>query len=139
MTKPLFTFAIGLTLLGCSPELSSNNTPPVAVEEASVQPQEVKMKAPKQEKSDKGIMQSMTGTVVYKNLEGGFYGFINENNEKFTFQKLPQEFNKHGLKIKVWGKPRKDVMTFTQYGTVFEVEKAEIIDDSQVKPINDRH
>ncbi|MCW8090676.1 hypothetical protein [Alteromonas sp. ASW11-130] len=139
MTKTLLTFTVGLALLGCSPELSSNNTSPVPVEEASARPQEVEMKQPKERKENSAISQSMTGTIVYKNLEGGFYAFNSDSGEKFTFQRLPKEFHKHGLKIKVWGKPRKDVMTFTQYGTVFEVEKAEVIDDSQVKPINEHY
>ncbi|NMH58810.1 hypothetical protein [Alteromonas ponticola] len=139
MTKSILTISVGIALLGCSEELSSHTNPPVPVEEASAQPQEVEMVEPEELKGEMQKSQSMTGTVVYKNLEGGFYGFISEGNEKFTFRKLPQEFNKHGLKIKVWGKPRKDVMTFTQYGTVFEVEKVEVIDDSQVKPVNERY
>ncbi len=132
MTRSLITFTVGVALLGCSPELASTNNPPVQVEEASAQPQEVPLEKSSQlEKS-----QSMIGTMVYKNLEGGFYGFVSDNGDHFTFQKLPKEFRKHGLKIKVWGKPRKDVMTFTQFGTVFEVDKAEVVDDSNVKPIN---
>ncbi len=135
MTRSFIAFTVGVALLGCSPELASNNNPPVQVEKASAQPQEVPLEKSSQlEKS-----QSMTGTMVYKNLEGGFYGFVSESGEHFTFQKLPKEFNKHGLKIKVWGKPRKDVMTFTQFGTVFEVEQVEVIDDSQVKPNNERY
>ncbi|QJR79698.1 ribose-phosphate pyrophosphokinase [Alteromonas pelagimontana] len=79
---------------------------------------------------------SMKGTIVYKSMEGGFYAFISDSGEHFTLQGLTAEYRKNGLKVAVKGIPLKDVMTFTQFGTVFKVSEITVLDDSQVKPIN---
>lgn len=89
--------------------------------------------------NDAKTVQSLTGTIVYKNMEGGFYAFDAEDGKHYTLQGLSNEYRKNGLKVKVTGSPMPEVMTFTQYGTVFQVDSIEVLDDSQVKPADDTY
>lgn len=75
---------------------------------------------------------TLKGTIVFKEMEGGFYAFISDNGERYTLQKLDKKFHRNGLIVKVTGMPKPDVMTITQYGTVMQVESVEILDASRV-------
>ena len=75
---------------------------------------------------------TLTGTIVYKEMEGGFYAFIAENGDRYTLQKLDKKFHRNGLIVKVTGMPMPDLMTITQYGTVLKVDSVEILDASRV-------
>ncbi|HDD64933.1 MAG TPA: hypothetical protein ENF61_02335 [Firmicutes bacterium] len=64
------------------------------------------------------------GTVKYIPLEGGFYGIVTEEGEKYLPMNLPSEFKKDGLKVwfkgnllkmattQMWGKPIKILKIF---------------------------
>ena len=80
--------------------------------------------------------QEISGTLIYKNLEGGFYGFDSDNGKKYTLRNLAPEFKKNGIKLQVSGRVRNDIMTFTQYGDVFDVENVNVLDESGIKPKN---
>ncbi len=82
--------------------------------------------------SDAPSEVTLTGTIVYKEMEGGFYAFIAENGERYTLRKLDKKFHRNGLIVKVTGMPMPDVMTITQYGTVLQVKSVEILDASRV-------
>lgn len=58
-------------------------------------------------------------------LEGGFYGLVAEDGRRFLPLDLPEKFQKDGLKIRVRGKIRKDVVTFYLWGTPFEIREIE--------------
>lgn len=79
---------------------------------------------------------TITGTVTYKDLEGGFFGLIAEDGKRYLLQKFPNKYRQHGLVVKVTGTLRTDIMTIQQFGTPLEADEVEIIDDSMVKPIN---
>jgi len=82
--------------------------------------------------SDEPTEVTLTGTIVYKEMEGGFYAFIAENGERYTLRKLDKKFHRNGLIVKVTGMPMPDVMTITQYGTVLQVKRVEILDATRV-------
>ena len=82
---------------------------------------------------------TITGTVTYKDLEGGFYGLVAEDGKKYTLQKFPNKYLKNGLVVKVTGTLRNDIMTIQQFGTPLEADKVEVIDDSKVKPANNNN
>ncbi len=48
---------------------------------------------------DTGIVKG-TGTIVYLNFEGGFYGIIADNGEHYDPINLPSEFKKDGLRVR---------------------------------------
>ncbi|WP_147291801.1 hypothetical protein [Alteromonas aestuariivivens] len=78
--------------------------------------------------------ETLTGTIVYKTMEGGFYAFEAENGKHYTLQGLDNSYRRNGLKVMITGMALPDVMTFTQYGTVFKITSIEVLDDSQVTP-----
>jgi len=74
---------------------------------------------------DKGGTITVTGTITYIELEGGFYGIIADGGEKYFPLNLDQQYQVNGLKVRVEGKIRKDVMTTTMWGTPLEILKTE--------------
>ena len=63
----------------------------------------------------------ITGTVVYRDIEGGFYAIDAEDGSKYEPMNLPESFRKDGLKVKVTAQLKTDVMGFYMYGSVIEV------------------
>ena len=74
----------------------------------------------------------LTGSIIFKELEGGFYAFIAESGDRYTLHNLEEQFQQNGLIAKVTGVPKPKMMTFTQFGTVLQVTSVEIIDSSKV-------
>ncbi|WP_334015023.1 ribose-phosphate pyrophosphokinase [Alteromonas sp. S167] len=75
---------------------------------------------------------TLTGSIIFKELEGGFYAFIAESGDRYTLHNLEEQFQQNGLIAKVTGVPKPKMMTFTQFGTVLQVTSVEIIDSSKV-------
>ena len=75
---------------------------------------------------------TLTGSIIFKELEGGFYAFITESGDRFTLHNLDEQFQQNGLIAKVTGVPKPKMMTFTQFGTVLQVTSVEVIDSSKV-------
>lgn len=75
---------------------------------------------------------TMKGSIVFKDLEGGFYAFIAENGGRYTLHGLDETYQKNGLIVEVKGTPKPDMMTFTQFGTVLEVSGVKVLDTSKV-------
>jgi len=61
-----------------------------------------------------------TGTITYVNLEGGFYGIIIQEN-RYVATNLPPEFKVDGLRVKIKGKIRKDLVSIHMWGTLIEL------------------
>lgn len=61
------------------------------------------------------------GTVVYKNLEGGFFAIDGDDGRKYDPIKLPESFRKDGLQVKVSARIRRNAMSFHMYGAIIEV------------------
>ena len=79
------------------------------------------------------IKTVVTGTVLYKKLEGGFFALISTDNKHYTLRKLPKEFKLEGLVVEITGMINKDIITFTQFGELLEVETVKVIDNSNAK------
>lgn len=94
---------------------------------------------PAQEDSSMEKTKTVTGTIVYKQLEGGFYALIGEDDARYTLQGLDKKYHQNGLVVKVTGTPMPDVMSITMFGTVFKVDSVEVISDAMVKPENPTH
>ena len=74
---------------------------------------------------EKGGLITVTGTITYIDLEGGFYGIIADNGDRYFPLNLDQRYKVNNLKIRIEGKTRKNVMTTTMWGTPFEILKIE--------------
>ena len=63
----------------------------------------------------------ISGTVLYKNFEGGFFAIDGDDGSKYDPISLPESFRKDGLKVKVTARLRKDAMSMHMYGSIIEV------------------
>lgn len=63
----------------------------------------------------------ITGTIVYKGLEGGFFAIDGDNGSKYDPISLPESFRKDGIKVKVTARVRKDAMSIHMYGPIIEI------------------
>ena len=61
------------------------------------------------------------GTVVYKNIEGGFFAIESDDGSKYDPINLPESFRRDGLKVKVSARFKKEAMSFHMYGAIIEV------------------
>ena len=63
----------------------------------------------------------ITGTVAYKNIEGGFFAIDAEDGRKYDPINLPEQFRKNGLEVKVTARIKPDAVSFHMYGSIIEV------------------
>lgn len=138
--KLALIFTSALTLVACSEEEANKDITMVDKEKqmdtkAESMPKELVAEPVTQaeavEENVKGEV-SMKGSIIYKDLEGGFYAFIAENGDRYTLHGLDETYQKNGLVVEVKGTPKPDLMTFTQFGTVLQVSSVKVLDTSKV-------
>lgn len=78
----------------------------------------------------KNEMIKLTGTIVYQDMEGGFFGFIDENGQKYTPIGIPKTHLRDGLVVALTGERLPNMITLTQFGESIKVQHIEIIDES---------
>ena len=61
------------------------------------------------------------GTVVYIDLEGGFYGIVSDHGEEYLPLNLPEEYQKNGMSVLYEGVIREDMYTIQQWGTPVDI------------------
>jgi len=115
---------VGLFITSCTQ--SDSELPQVAVEKANKpivsMKQEIKMEV-KQEWQQ--------ATVHFKNLEGGFYGFITKSGTKLLPLNLDKAYRMHGAVVKFKGEVKKGMRTIQQWGTPFQISQIELIKAGQ--------
>lgn len=62
-----------------------------------------------------------TGAITYLALEGGFYGIVADDGERYDPINLPSEFKEDGLRVKFKGKMRDDLYSFHMWGNLIEL------------------
>lgn len=138
--KLALIFTSALTLIACSSEEENKDVTMVDKEkqiqsERESMPKELVAEPVTQaeavEDNAKGEV-TMKGSIIYKDLEGGFYAFIAENGDRYTLHGLDETYQKNGLIVEVKGTPKPDMMTFTQFGTVLQVTSVKVLDTSKV-------
>ncbi len=138
--KLALMFTSALALVACTQEESNKDVTMVDKEkqmEAKTEsmPKELVAEPVTQAEAVEGIVKgevSMKGSIIYKDLEGGFYAFIAENGDRYTLHGLDETYQKNGLVVEVEGTPKPDMMTFTQFGTVLQVSSVKVLDTSKV-------
>jgi len=134
--KKVMMLAISILLIvGCqhNEPSSSQNQKQLSATQADAASAKLNKNTEKENNEMEDDTLHLIGRVVYKDLEGGFYGFIAEDGTKYTPSKLPKEYLRNGLVIEIKAKPLLDIMTFTQYGTTIEIIDVKVLDDSGVK------
>ncbi len=61
--------------------------------------------------------QTVTGTVRYIDVEGGFYGIVTDDGKKLDPVNLPREFRKDGVRIRARVEPLQDRISIRMWGT----------------------
>ncbi len=85
-----------------------------------------------QQKSKISKIMQLNGTIVFQNMEGGFYGFIADNGDKFLPIGLPLEYKKNGLIVEIEAEKIEDMMTTKQFGQNIQIKSVVVTDDSAV-------
>lgn len=75
---------------------------------------------------------TLKGSIIYKELEGGFFAFITESGDRFTLHGLDEKYHQNGLIVEIEGVTKPEMMTITQFGTVLEVHNVKVLDTSKV-------
>jgi inhibitor of cysteine peptidase len=61
------------------------------------------------------------GTVVYVDIEGGFYGIAGEDNTNYDPVYLEDEFREDGLKVEFTAYPVEETASFHMWGRIIEI------------------
>ena len=80
--------------------------------------------------SDKSKLLTLKGQILFQEFEGGFFGFIDENGNKYTPIGIEKKHLRHGLVIELSGRVLPDMITTTQFGEAIKVESVSVIDES---------
>lgn len=62
-----------------------------------------------------------TGTIRYVDLEGGFYGIVDEDGAQYDPINLDDAYKEDGLRVHFLAETRDDVMSVRMWGTVVEI------------------
>jgi len=138
--KLALIFTSALTLIACSSEEENKDVTMVDKEkqiqsERESMPKELVAEPVTQAEAVEDNAKdevTMKGSIIYKDLEGGFYAFIAENGDRYTLHGLDETYQKNGLIVEVKGTPKPDMMTFTQFGTVLQVTSVKVLNTSKV-------
>lgn len=79
------------------------------------------------ETSDKGLIRG-TGTVVFNDFEGGFYGIVADNGRKYFAGTLAEDFRVNGLRVRFAVRLRTGVMTTVMWGQPVELVTLKRVD-----------
>jgi inhibitor of cysteine peptidase len=71
---------------------------------------------------------TLTGTIVFKDIEGGFYGIIGDDGKNYEPSNLSDEFKKDGLKVKFTARLHTDWASISMFGTIIELLDIESIE-----------
>jgi len=107
-----------VALVGCNGKTTTSedlrNTEP-NVSESNESP------SPESTSAHPSDLFEIVGNVTYKTIEGGFYAIEGDDGKKYDPINLPESFKKHGLKVKVTARLKKDAMGFHMYGAIIEI------------------
>jgi hypothetical protein len=68
---------------------------------------------------------TITGTVIWKALETGFYGIEADDGEKYEPINLPSDFAVNGLRVRVTARKIDDMASINMYGIIIEIIRIE--------------
>jgi hypothetical protein len=70
---------------------------------------------------DPANIVSGVGTIVYMDLEGGFYGLVADDGTKYNPLNLEETFKQDSLRVRFRGEKKTDVMTTRMWGTNLQI------------------
>ncbi|BFT30722.1 hypothetical protein D210916BOD24_18980 [Alteromonas sp. D210916BOD_24] len=129
-----------LLLSGCSGDGETANNTETKDQSAPVQAKDTTHPLAKESENALGVVGKAkevkhvksTGTIIYKELEGGFYAFVSNDGERYTLHGLNEAYQQNGLIVEIEGIVTPDIITFTQFGTVLQVKNIKVLDASRI-------
>lgn len=79
-------------------------------------------------KEPDGTSFRFQGTVKYIDIEGGFYGIVSENGDRYNPLDMPPSFKVDGLRVQVTARKSDDVATIMMWGTPVHIVDIERLD-----------
>ncbi len=64
---------------------------------------------------------TITGTVAYVEIEGGFFAIHADDGRRYDPINLSEHFRHDGLKVKINARLKKDAVSFHMYGLIIEI------------------
>lgn len=61
------------------------------------------------------------GEVVFVEIEGGFYGIVDQNGQKYLPSNLPDVLKQKGLKVRGTAELKSGKMGFKQWGKMIDI------------------
>lgn len=139
----LLILAAALSISACTEEDKKVESTMYEKEDAKTEKMKAQENAPTELKAEPmtqaeakevSVNDSVTlkGSIIYKELEGGFFAFITESGDRFTLHGLDEDYHQNGLIVEIEGVTKPEMMTITQFGTVLEVLNVKVLDTSKV-------
>ena len=69
------------------------------------------------------------GTILFNDLEGGFWGFLGDSGVRYEPMNLPNEFKVQGVKVRIMGRRLEDVGSLHMWGDILEIQSIERLTD----------
>jgi hypothetical protein len=66
-----------------------------------------------------------TGTIQFNDFEGGFYGIVDDDGEKYDPINLPSEYEEDGIRVSYTIKILEDQASIHQWGLMVEIIEIE--------------
>ena len=73
-----------------------------------------------------GGQDMLTGQIKHITIEGGFYGIVGDDGQKYDPVNLATEFKKDGLRVRFAVKEKKGAMGFHMWGKIVEIVSIEV-------------
>lgn len=70
---------------------------------------------------------TVKGVIERQGFGPGTWALVGKDGETYELKDAPSELKKEGLKVRVKGLVRKDIMTFAMIGPVLEVQSFEAL------------
>ncbi|MEK0182350.1 MAG: hypothetical protein P2A85_13660 [Microcoleus anatoxicus] len=70
---------------------------------------------------------TVKGVIERQGFGPGTWALVGEDGETYELKDASSELKKEGLKVRVKGLVRKDIMTFAMIGPVLEVQSFELL------------
>lgn len=138
--KYLVAIILASGLTACSADSSESDTKNIATTisaQASTNKKKVEVVKSADEKTEANQQMTLTGQILYKHMEGGFYGFVADNGDKYMPSGLKSEYRKNGLIVELTVELMPDILTTQQFGDVVNVLEIKVLDASKVSDTNE--
>lgn len=137
--KSFICLTMILGLAACGANNNENDTenlaPETTVESVDLNTQ-MKVIKSADSKNEGSQQMTLTGQILFQKMEGGFYGFIANNGDKYTPSGLNNEYRKNGLIVELKVELMPDLITTTQFGKSVKVLEIKVLDSSKVSDIH---